>query len=121
LIVFADKRIENRNWETKHRGALLIHAGISRDILAASQFCEKLPMPMQDDRIDMRGAIIGVCDVVDCVRLSELKDKNNAYAEGEWCWILDRVGRLKHPIFIKGQLGLWQYDVPIFEEDIIYV
>jgi hypothetical protein len=37
LIVYCGKDIENRTWETKYRGPLLIHASRSMDIYAPSR------------------------------------------------------------------------------------
>lgn len=54
--IFHDgKDVENRDWPTKGRGWFIIHAGVSKSELAASQY--DLP----------RGGVVGVARIVDCV------------------------------------------------------
>src|SRR4051795_6744327 len=69
LVVNGYKDIENRSWRTNHRGPLLVHASRSLDLLTATVHDEmkqdygvRLP-----DEFEF-GGIIGVVDVVDCVR-----------------------------------------------------
>lgn len=54
--IFHDgKDVENRDWPTKGRGWIIIHAGVSKSELADSQM--QLP----------RGGIVGMANIVDCV------------------------------------------------------
>src|SRR3954468_20845299 len=69
LVVNGYKDIENRSWRTQHRGPLLIHASRSLDLLTATVHDEM----MRDYGVRLPhefelGGIIGVVDVVDCVR-----------------------------------------------------
>lgn len=101
-IVHGPKRIENRTWATEYRGPLLIHAGRSRDRLGEYGTGEP------SERNLAFGAVIGVAELVDCVPLEKLPGKlrTSRFAEGPWCWVLDRVRPLT-PIEMKGQIGLF--------------
>ena len=113
-IVHGPKRIENRTWHTDYRGPLLIHTGKSRDrigdfgdVYDSTGFIEP-PSATMDF-----GAIIGVCDLVDCLnykvnlRAHVLQDP---FAEGPWCWILDNVRPMPAVPYV-GQRGLFRVDV----------
>lgn len=77
LVALGLKRIENRNWPTKYRGPFLIHAGKALDIdadwsikqalhpVAGSTF---LTSPAQREVMALRGGIIGMAEIVDCVQ-----------------------------------------------------
>lgn len=95
LIVGGVKDVENRSWPTTHRGPMLIHAGLSID-----------PSPWIDCLDDMPlGCVIGVVDVVDCVR-----DSSSEWASiGSWHWILEQ-SRACEPRPMRGKLGLWRID-----------
>lgn len=80
LIVNGHKSIENRNWPTKFRGPVAIHAGKKMDTYAvADLFAGR--HPVTGDRlplnIDVRdgglgvGGIVGVAEVVDCTETSD--------------------------------------------------
>jgi hypothetical protein len=66
---------------------------------------------LQDARIGLGPfhfeAIIGVCEIVDCIRLEDLAELDR-FAEGPWCWVLDRARLLDEPIACPGRLSLWR-------------
>jgi hypothetical protein len=67
LIVNGYKDIENRSWQTRHRGALLIHAGASKsdlnkNVLAAIEKRYHVRLP-QDY---VHSGLIGVVNIADC-------------------------------------------------------
>lgn len=77
LIVNGYKDIENRSWDTKYRGAVLIHAskGMTRaDYDAAKAICDSLP-PLQRivlpafDKLE-RGGIVGYTHITGTTRES---------------------------------------------------
>lgn len=77
LIVNGFKDIENRSWDTKYRGAVLIHAskGMTRaDYDAAKAICDSLP-PLQRmvlpefDKLE-RGGIVGYTHITGTTRES---------------------------------------------------
>lgn len=110
LIVNGYKDVENRSWSTKHRGPLLIHAGLSdanlnEETLRAyeQQYGVKLPLPNAYEL----GGIVGLVDVVDC------KPRTNSkwHVRGQTGWVLAYPKRLSfRPC--KGAVSLFK---PRFE------
>lgn len=68
-IIFADKFAENRTWNTNYRGELFIHA---------SRWDGK---PFETDGNGTVGAIIGNCQLVDCVPVEDLDEVRDALFE----------------------------------------
>jgi hypothetical protein len=98
---FGHKDVENRTWETKYRGPLLIHCSKSLD---ANFPQEELPYGVNWQ--DFNGRIIGRVNLVDCVRNSK-----SLWAEkGMWHWVLRNPVPLKNPVPARGSLGLWNYE-----------
>lgn len=98
------KRVENRSKPTRHRGSLLIHAGLSRDSLGLAP--QVAPVTF--------GAILGVCNLVDCLHVDDMpasKYAGLAYATGPYCLILRDVRRFETPIPYLGQLAM--FSVPL--------
>lgn len=103
LIVHGEKRIENRRWYTDHRGQLAIHTGKSKAWLGTAGDDE----PPRDKLV--YGAVIGVAELVDCVRVENLPPHlASRFAEGPWCWVLDKV-RAVRPVSCRGERGLWEF------------
>lgn len=63
------KDVENRNWRTKFRGRILIHAGAKwgpeqrEDLASLREQFPNIPFP---DKFD-RGGIVGAATIIDCV------------------------------------------------------
>lgn len=109
LIIRGDKPIENRNWATRFRGPLQIHAGLNKRWWDEGY-------ALDPDKVDW-GAIIGQVDMIDCVKLERIGEKyphlvDHRHANGPWCWIFDKPVRYAEPIKIKGQQGLWSFQDP---------
>jgi hypothetical protein len=108
LIVHGGKDIENRGWQTRYRGPLLVHAAMG---MTKSQYDDarvftevvtggsvKVPPPA----LLMRGGIIGRVEVVDCVAASE-----SAWFMGEFGLVLSNPEPLPFQPY-KGSLGLFK-------------
>jgi hypothetical protein len=92
------KDVENTTWKTPYRGPLAIHAGMTLDLAT----CAELHL---DPAQVIRGAIIGVVDLVDVVT-----DSTSPWAmPGYRHLILANPRRLDVPIPCKGRYsnGLW--------------
>lgn len=108
------KKIENRTWSTSHRGQLVIHAGKSLQWLSGKDW------PTKDFAGMTFGALVGVVDVIACLRLIEIGHglydeefswvKTHHHTEGPWCWVLANPKRFEPPVVYRGQQGL--FDVP---------
>ncbi|MGA8725379.1 MAG: ASCH domain-containing protein [Acidimicrobiales bacterium] len=97
LIVAGIKPVENRTWPTRHRGRLLIHAGLEIDregmALHEHRFGDEPPL----------GVILGEIEVLDCVRGSRSR-----WADpDQWNWVLANPIEWRQPVPARGRLGLW--------------
>ena len=114
LIINGYKKYEFRSWKTKYRGKILIHAGMSLEKDAAKRFKEY-------NLEYHKGAIIGEATIIDCIlvdtKLNEELRKINplVYARSNhvetYAWKLENIKKYDKPIYIKGKLGLWNYEV----------
>lgn len=108
LIINSGKDIENRDWFTRYRGRVLVHAskGMTRDEYAdTAEFVDRIiGKAMPPAEALARGGIIGSVEIVDCVEHSESR------------WFFGRFGFvLRDPrplpfVPFKGSLGF--FDVP---------
>jgi hypothetical protein len=97
-ILVAGKDVENRGWRTNYRGPLAIHAGKTRE--KSWKFPRGTPKPPEDL---VRGAIVGIVDLVDVVEHSRSK-----WFGGEpYAWVLRNPRLLMEPIPCRGWLQLW--------------
>ncbi len=91
-IFYDGKDVENRDWPTKGRGWIIIHAGVSKSELDTDDPRE-MAMP--------RGGIVGMARIVDCV------------TEMESRWFFGRYGFVLRDAFpldlipCRGQLGFF--------------
>ena len=102
-ILHAGKCIENRTWATRHRGPLLIHASKSKASYKAQAGIDWIAgygveLPEWDSLAT--GAIVGVIEVLDCVRASEAP--TSPWVEGPWCWVLANPRTLAVPVPYRG-------------------
>lgn len=114
LIINRYKEYEFRSWKTKYRGKILIHAGMSLEKDARERFKEY-------NLEYHKGAIIGEATITDCIlvdtKLNEELRKINplVYARSNhvetYAWKLENIKKYDKPIYIKGKLGLWNYEV----------
>jgi hypothetical protein len=124
LICSGIKNIENRTWNTKYRGDILIHAcgkSLSKEktfsVLNQQQwehvndyFCTDEFNP---DRLEY-GAIIGSVKIIDCVNNHESiwADKTKRPGIPIWNWVLSEPQYFDIPIEnVKGKLSLWDFDI----------
>lgn len=123
LIARGDKRVENREWPTRYRGPILIHAGKSRDWLNGETDIE---LANEFGRRIEFGAIVAKAQLVACLHIDDIdrgkydKDfpwlRDHNHTSGTWCWILDEVERLPEAIVWRGAQGLWDCSPPSISE-----
>lgn len=120
-IVDGPKRVENRDWRPRVSLPfwIALHAGQTDDKVSldwVKSVHPKLVSPVFWER----GAIIGVCRVVEVVAYAELtaeqQDDHDAWLSGPWCWMLDDVVGLSTPVKCKGALGLWRLEDAVLQE-----
>ena len=112
------KQVETRGWGTDYRGPLAIHAGkrhtdwFNAPKAALEHWDEAGTLPL--------GAIVAVCELVDCQRMTPMWIQIIPPKEREWGWyevgrvgwILRRVLALEKPIPVRGERSLWDWDCP---------
>jgi len=94
------KKIENRVWQTEHRGPIAIQAGKSKVMLkemAANG------LDLSPDLFEF-GAIIGIAQLVDITPIKE--ERGNPWAVGPYCLHLGSAYFLREPIPARGSLQL---------------
>ena len=113
LIIEKYKEYEFRSWKTNYKGKILIHAGLSLEKNMLERFKEY--------NFDYKcGYIIGEAELVDCIKVDkEFNDKllnENKLVYGKsnhvekYAWELEDIVIYKEPIYVKGKLGLWDYN-----------
>ena len=113
LIINGYKEYEFRSWKTNYRGKILIHAGMSLEKDMLERF--------KDYNLECsKGAIIGEALLTDCILVNkELNDELRSidpivYGRSNhvetYAWKLENVVKYDRPIYIKGKLGLWNYE-----------
>jgi hypothetical protein len=100
LIVAGIKDIENRNWPTRYRGPLLIHAAqrpahMSDHEIARTYRCT-IPATAK-----LRGGIVGIVELIDCVGRHRSK-----WFEGDFGFVLRNARPLPF-VPMPGRLGLF--------------
>lgn len=114
LIINGLKDIENRDWTTRYRGPLLIHASkqfessVMEEILSRLDVDERLRFPTDRSAFQC-GGIVGIVDVVDVVTGSKSK-----WFEGAYGWCLEHARPLPF-IPLRGSLGLFNIPPEIAE------
>ena len=114
LILLAGKDIENRTWETRVRGPILIHAAkgmTKREYLDAMDFADANGTRRIGHLLDAfepgnlpRGGIIGSVNLADCLYQSD-----SPWFQGPYGFVLSDP-KPRPFIPFKGQLGF--FDVP---------
>ena len=112
LIINKYKTFEFRSWKTNYRGKILIHAGLSFD----KEYLKILDVYKISY---VKGAIIGEAEIIDCIfvddefnrKLKKINSRvyNHDYV-GLYAWKLNNIIIYDSPIYIKGKLGLWNYE-----------
>lgn len=120
LIARGEKRVENREWPTRYRGPLLIHAGKSREWLSGETDAE---LEEEFGRKVEFGALVARSLIVDCLHIDHINRgdydkkypwlKHDPHASGTWCWVLEDVRRLRAAVPYRGAQGLWDFHEPI--------
>jgi hypothetical protein len=127
MLVLGFKRLETRSWQTRHRGPLAIHAA-RRRMTAPLPMGWRPKMAAAMHRLGLegwpdlfpRGAILGVVDLLDCVKVEELApDEPDAiermlgdFGPNRWVWRLGGSRPLTLPVLVTGQQGVFHAPLP---------
>jgi len=124
LIASGAKHYETRGWKTNHRGRVAIHAGKvwSKDHESAWRNMRRTPEAITLPVTPPLGAILCVCDLVDCIPVEQIRDQLSPlerdlgdYSDGRYAWQLKVVKVAPAPIPMVGKQGLWtwEYEMPM--------
>ena len=105
LIVNGYKDIENRDWPTRYRGPVLIHAGktmTNDDYDDAAYHAFKLGLDVPDRSDLERGGVVGRAIITDCVDASD-----SPWFFGRYGFVLAKQEKLPF-MPLKGQLGFFK-------------
>lgn len=111
-VIFGTKRVENRTWKPPDwmiGKQIAIHAGKALDG----------PYEPGETNTGIRGAVIGVAKIARIVQPNEKKHGLDRTQLREWWdphqfgWVLKDVWAIETPLFIRGALGLWDFNFDI--------
>ena len=115
LIMQQDKRFEFRSWQTKYRGEVLIHAGLSVDKKAMERLKKYLPKDIPMGKILGKVTLSDCIEVNDDLRIKLSRENSDIYTnhsfEDKYAWKVDNVEVFGKPIEVKGKLGLWNFEI----------
>lgn len=114
-IIHAGKDVENRDWSTRYRGSICIHASkgmtkrefsdfvdLGRELVRAGKWVDDLWIPEPDDL--QRGGIVGLADIVDCA------DRNaSPWFFGKYGFVLQNARPVEF-IPVRGALGIFNWE-----------
>ena len=118
LLVTGRRKIEVRSWDTKYRGPILIHTGLT---VERDEY-ERLNLPDTkklnwDVKQLIVGAIIGQAIVIKTelviesrweeLRSLHLEKGRRCYDDNTYCWFLEKASLFRKPIPYLGRLGLF--------------
>ncbi len=116
-LIHGGKDVSNRNWLTKYRGRVAIHAGRTFDMSKADWHDMSVGLygepfysmargyNKQPDHV--LGAIIGTVEIYDCVPDVACDSPWKASGEDFFCWLVRNPVAMREPIPIRGMLGLF--------------
>ena len=105
LIVHGIKDVENREWPTKYRGPLLIHASKGWSQSGFDFICDRMDEWVPHREYHAFGAIVGKVDLIGCVG-----SYDSRWFFGPWGLVFARPIEFEIPIPYCGQLGI--FDIP---------
>jgi len=104
LVIAGQKIIETRVWKTNYRGDLVICSSAKPDLVHVHANVPRDPM----------GYALGIVDVYDIVKMNRNHEKEAMCQlyDGAYAWLLRSIREFKKPIPIKGQLNLFDIELP---------
>ncbi len=120
LIVRGFKTLEIRSKATQFRGDVLICASLKEVWLWEIEpkgLIDELGTN-KDFLYKHKGHAIGIATLKDCRPMTE-QDEQKAfckYEQGKWAYVYENPRMLQNPFPVKGQLGLFNVDIPIHSE-----
>ena len=106
-IMFHGKNVENRNWTTKLRGYIAIHAS-AKIHRPSFHSCNRIySLNIESDGLSF-GAILGFAELTDVIEISRITRKTEKWFEGKYGLVISEVMVIEKPVSVKGSLGFWR-------------
>ncbi len=105
-LIFHGKDVENRDWKRDFAGPLLIHASKTVEKRDFEDYQRAFDGRMETFGPHHLGAIIGMV----YVEKITMKVSSKWHNRGCWGWYLSRQVEFENPHFVRGALGLWQFE-----------
>jgi len=131
LMAIDEKRVETRSWRVNYRGWVAIHAAKSFP-MDCRALCYRLPFARALSEFNKPedlpvGKVLAVTEIIDCQPTEEhgkhcmLHDERafGDYSGGRFFIVTRGVRRLRHPIAMRGALGIWKMPMPITEVELV--
>ena len=132
LIVLGEKQYETRSWCTNHRGKLLIHASLTPYKNVEKDICRDAKIMINRYLSEhgllpeelIKGAIVGCVEITDCIMMDDeminMQISPKEYYLGDWAagryaWKVENPVMFRKPIMVKGNQGLWNYNIDLEE------
>ncbi|HML21862.1 MAG TPA: ASCH domain-containing protein [Aggregatilinea sp.] len=122
MIALGHKTHETRDWSTRYRGLLAIHAARrwtaeERAICASEPVASILAAHQITPDALPRGAVLCIVRLVDVVTTEQAIVKGldpvdralGNYAPGRFAWVLELVRVAPEPVPVRGEKGLWDW------------
>lgn len=114
LMALQLKKIETRHWQLDFRGPVIIHAAKRNEtyFLSRSEFAplRRMALPL--------GAALAIGELINIHRVERIRDtlSHNEraygdYGDGRYGWVFENVRVFPTPIPMKGQQGLFDFDM----------
>jgi hypothetical protein len=119
-IACGGKTVENREWGTRYRGLLAVHAGktVHREDLGDPRILEAIAGRDFEigEAASRTGAVVAVAELVSCHLSPDFGGTCGATrplcslwaVRDQYHWLLAGVRPLAEPVPCKGKLGLWR-------------
>lgn len=141
LVALKEKKNETRDWATKYRGPIAIHAAKSTSAwhmgfsMTEPFFTALAPIHRLSSKGHTAleffpGCVLAIAELVDCVKVIEADDRVvrmdrgydvivgskeyefGDYSLGRYIWILENIHRLPDPVPAKGAQRIWEWSPP---------
>lgn len=123
LVALWMKQYETRRWSTGHRGPLAIHSAGKGSFHPAYMELPEIKKYAPDLKIEhlVFGAVLAIVEMSDCIeidphfaqRISHMELAFGEWQPGRYAWQFDSVKKLREPLIIRGQQGMWKVPATI--------
>ena len=107
VIISKGKNVENRQWNTKLRGYIAIHASQKKDLNGFEYLLDKYGIKLNIKETPY-GSIVGLAEIINVITKKDVTKNTKKWFEGEYGFVLKNVIILKKPVSAKGALGFWR-------------